>query len=759
MEDTASRGGDLTGALFAVTAFLGAGLLFVVQPMVGKLLVPVLGGVPAVWNTCLVFFQSALLIGYGYAHVLTARLQGRRQVAAHLALAALALVALALRARPDPGGWFPAAEQPIAWLLLQLALVVGLPFVVLSATAPVVQHWFARATDGRDPYFLYAVSNLGSLAALLSYPLLIEPHVTLEAQHRWWTAGYVAFVGVLAACGLRSPDVGTAARSSARGGAERVGARRRLRWVALAFVPSGYLLGVTAFLTADVAAVPLLWVVPLALYLLSFVLVFARTPLVRHRHAARLLPGLVLLAVLVTMSGMTLPLWLLVPLHLAAFFAAAVTCHGELAHDRPPPAALTGYYLAMALGGALGGALIALVAPVVFDRVAEYPLIMVLACLLRPADPRGARAREADPDRARRLDIVLPLALGGLTAGLVLATSWLGLGDRARVAWMFGVPAIVCYTFVARPIRFALGLAALLLAGLLYPGPQGRPVLQERTFFGVLRVTLDPAGRFHQLVHGNTIHGRQRRAGDLRDQPLSYYHPTGPAGDVFARLREAGARGAVGVVGLGTGSLCAYAGEGEEWVFYEIDPAVVRLARDPAYFTFWRDCRAARRSVVTGDARLRLAEAADGRFAVLVLDAFSSSAIPLHLLTREALDLYRRKTAAGGWIVFHISSQHLDLEPVVARLARDAGWVAYARDDRRLSATEREAGKDPSRWAVLARRRSDLGGLADDLRWRALAGRGDAPVWTDDFSNLWDVIRWDVVHPRATGAWCGRAAR
>ena len=329
----------------------------------------------------------------------------------------------------------------------------------------------------------------------------------------------------------------------------------------------------------------------------------------------------------------------------------------------------------------------------------------------------------------------------------MLATSWLGLGDRARVAWMFGVPAIVCYTFVARPIRFALGLAALLLAGLLYPGPQGRPLLQERTFFGVLRVTLDPAGRFHQLVHGNTIHGRQRRAGDLRDQPLSYYHPTGPAGDVFARLREAGARGAVGVVGLGTGSLCAYAGEGEEWVFYEIDPAVVRLARDPAYFTFWRDCRAARRSVVTGDARLRLAEAADGRYGVLVLDAFSSSAIPLNLLTREALDLYRRKTAAGGWIVFHISSQHLDLEPVVARLARDAGWVAYARDDRRLSAAAREAGKDPSRWAVLAHRRSDLGGLADDLRWRALASRGDAPVWTDDFSNLWDVIRWDVVGP------------
>jgi len=741
-------------ALFFVTVFLSAGLLFVVQPMVGKMLLPLLGGVPAVWNTCLVFFQSALLIGYGYAYAAAARLEGRRQVIVHLTLALLAFGALLLRARPDPAGFFSATERPIPWLLLQLALAVGLPFVVLSATAPMLQHWFARAADtpSRDPYFLYAGSNLGSLAALLSYPLLLEPHLSLERQSRLWTGGYVGLVGLVAACGLYSWWVrktdgalsapAPSARTGSRDPVEGIDARRRVRWMVLAFVPSSYLLGVTAFLSADVAAVPLLWVAPLALYLLSFILVFAPRPLVRHRRVAHLLPALILLAVLVNVSGMTLPLWLLIPLHLSAFLAAAVMCHGALALDRPSPSALTEYYLLMSFGGALGGALTALVAPVLFDRIVEYPLVMVLSCLLRPAEAGDARQSPVVSDRARRLDLMLPLALGGLTAGLVLGMPWLGLvTERARVAWMFGLPAILCYTFVARPARFALGLTALLLAAELYASPQGRPLFEERTFFGVLRVTVDTSGRFHQLVHGNTIHGRQRRSGTLRDEPLSYYHPSGPAGDVFGRFRERRAPGAFAIVGLGAGSLCAYARAGEEWVFYEIDPAVERIARNPAYFTFWRDCRAERRSVVTGDARLRLADAADRRYGMLVVDAFSSSAIPVHLITREALELYRRKTAASGWLVFHISSQHLDLKPVVASLARDAGWVAYARADLVLAPEEREAGKDPSQWVVLAPTRSGLGALAEDPRWLALTVQTGARVWTDDFSNLWDVIK------------------
>jgi len=732
----------LVAALFSVTAFLSAALLFVVQPMISKPLLPVLGGAPAVWNTCLVFFQSALLLGYGYAYATAARLGGRRHVIAHVAFALLGFGALVVHPRLDPAGAVSATEHPIAWLLLQLALAVGLPFVVLSGTAPILQYWFAGAphAGGRDPYFLYAGSNLGSLAALLSYPVLLEPHISLQRQGQLWTAGYASVVALVAVCGLYAASVrktyapAAPDRSAPDEPARPIDARRRIRWMGLALVPSGYLLGVTAFLSAEVAAVPLLWVVPLALYLLSVIVVFAPTPLVAHRRFARLLPALTLLTILVSVSGMTLPLWLLLPLHLATFFTAAVMCHGELALDRPAVASLTEYYLLMSLGGALGGAVPALVAPVVFDRIVEYPLVMILACLLRPADA-GGRPRAI-------LDVAGPVALGILTAGLVLATPRLNVvSEQARVAWMFGVPAILCYALAARPVRFALGLAAFWLAGQLYPGPQGQPLLEQRTFFGVLRVTTDASGRFHQLVHGSTIHGRQRRDGPLRNVPSSYYHPSGPAGDILAHFRESRAPAAVAVIGLGAGSLCAYATPREAWTFFELDAAVERIARDPAYFTFWQDCRAERRAVIIGDARLRLADSADGQYGLLVVDAFSSSAIPVHLITREALDLYRRKTAAGGWIAFHISSQHLDLKPVLAGLAGDLRWVAYARDDVGLTPEERDAGKDPSQWVVLASTRATLGALAADPRWRPLPADNATPVWTDDFSNIWTVIK------------------
>jgi hypothetical protein len=741
-------------ALFAVTVFLSAGLLFVVQPMAGKMLLPLLGGAPAAWNTCLVFFQAALLAGYAYAHAATTLLGQRPQVVLHLALALLALAVLPLRVSPDPVGFVSAAENPILWLLVRLPIALGLPFVVLSATAPLLQRWLSRASHraAADPYFLYAASNVGSLLALLGYPVLVEPHLSLGQQGRVWTGGYVALVPLVALCGLwaarfvsaeASPS--PAADTGWPGRVGRIGPRRRLRWLAVAFVPSAYLLGVTAFLSTDIAAAPLLWVVPLALYLLSFVLVFAPRRLVPHRGVARALPALVLLVVVVDLSGMTLPLWLLIPLHLTAFFAVAVACHGELALDRPAPSGLTEYYLLVSLGGVLGGAFSALLAPALFDRVVEYPLAMILACLLRPPGP-GGRPEPAPPTSrlARRLDLALPLALGGLSGALVLGVSRLGLAEgRAGVAWMFGLPAILCYAFVDRPVRFALGLTALVVAGQLYPGPQGRALHQERTFFGVLRVTVDPAGRFHQLVHGSTIHGRQRRSGTARDEPLSYYHPRGPAGEIFERFRESAAPPTFAIVGLGAGSLCAYAWKGEEWVFYEIDAAVERIARDPAYFTFWRDCRAERRSVVRGDARLRLAESPDRRYGMLLVDAFSSDAVPLHLVTRQAMELYLRKTAPGGWLVFHVSSRYLDLRAVLAGLARDAGLVCYARDNLVLTPEERQLGKDPSRWVVMARERSDLGALPESAGWRRLTAEPRVRVWTDDFSDLWSVIKWE----------------
>jgi hypothetical protein len=739
-------------ALFAVTVFLGAGLIFMVQPMAGKMLLPVLGGAPAAWNTCLVFFQAALLAGYAYAHATTIWLGRWPQLALHLTVALLAPTVLPLRLDPDPVGLFSATDAPTLWLLARLLTALALPFFVLSATAPLLQRWLSRTSHSAagDPYFLYAFSNLGSLLALLTYPVLIEPHWSVGQQSRIWTAGYIAFVALVALCGVWATSRVTtsspgAAETDQPGPAGRIEGRSRLRWLTLAFVPSSYLLGVTAFLSNEIAAVPLLWVVPLSLYLLSFVLVFAPKKVLSHRGAARALPALVLFVLLVHLSGMTLPLWLLIALHLAAFFAAALACHGELALERPAPSHLTEYYLLVSLGGVLGGALNALLAPALFDRVVEYPLAMILACWVRPVGPAIRRGRAASAAKlARSLDLALPLALGVLTAGLVLAATSGGLAEgRAGVLWMFGVPAVLCYTFVDRPRRFALGLTALIVAGQLYAGPQGRPLHRERTFFGVLSVTTDERARFHQLVHGNTVHGRQRRSGAGRDEPLSYYHRRGPAGEIFGHFRDRGAPPVFAVVGLGIGSLCAYAHEGEEWVFYEIDTAVERLARDPAYFTFWRDCRTDRRSVVRGDARLRLAASPDRHWGMLVVDAFSSDAVPVHLVTREAIELYLRKTTLDGWLVFHVSSRYLDLPAVLAALARDTGLVGYARDDLVLTPEEREMGKDPSRWGVLARTRSDLGALAEDPRWRRLRAEPHIRAWTDDFSDLWSIIRTD----------------
>jgi hypothetical protein len=324
----------------------------------------------------------------------------------------------------------------------------------------------------------------------------------------------------------------------------------------------------------------------------------------------------------------------------------------------------------------------------------------------------------------------------------------LGLQDsnlepaQLRMGFMLGLPAVLCYTFVDRPLRFALGVSAFLLGGLVYTGAQGRPLHSERSFFGVLRVTVDPAGKFHQLVHGNTIHGRQFIEGSRRGEPLSYYHRAGPVGHFFRALqpRLQGAR--IGVVGLGVGAMAAYAQPDQTWTYYEIDPAVKRLACDPAHFTFLKDCRAGPPEILLGDARLRLREAPDAAYDLFVLDAFSSDAVPVHLLTREALRLYLAKLTPHGLLLLHISNRYLDLKPVAANLAHDAGLVCRCREDLGLTAAEKADGKDPSQWVAMARSREDLGQLNRSVQWLPLAGRPKVALWTDDFSNILSIFKW-----------------
>ena len=627
--------------------------------MVARMLLPALGGSPAVWNTCMVFFQAALLAGYAYAYGVSSWLLARLQLAAHAVLVFAVVLVLPISLVPGSSTLSPPSNaNPVVWLLATLLATIGLPFFVIATTSPLLQRWFARTGEHEnpDPYFLYGASNLGSMSALLGYPLIVEPRLRLAHQSAIWSGGYVALALSMVACGIvvwRSRLTCSVPHRVAAECRSAIGLVQWFRWVGLAFVPSSLMLGVTTCLCTDIAAIPLLWVVPLALYLVTFIVVFARRPVISSGTTARLVPVMAcFLAWLMIIDSEPGPGLMLI--HLATFFVVALACHGALAADRPSVEGLTSFYLAMSLGGVLGGVFTALVAPVAFDRVLEYPLALVLGCLVLQC---AAVAESLRGERVR--DLAWPCAFGLATA---VVGALLHLGPECRVveiAWKPSVGVALVAAFVAfrdRPARLALALGGLLTVGAMFGEGNERVLHRERSFFGVLKVTEDPRDGLRRLVHGNTLHGQQSLEPARRGEPLAYYHRTGPIGDVFEVFSAQAAGANVGVVGLGVGSLACYAREGQSWTFYEIDPGVARIARDARSFTFLSDCLAGPPSIVLGDARLRLRDAVDGGFGMLVLDAFSSDAIPVHLLTREALRLYRGKLAQGGLIAMHISN-------------------------------------------------------------------------------------------------------
>jgi hypothetical protein len=741
----------LVPAWYALTLFVSAALLFLVQPMFAKMVLPLLGGAPAVWNTCMVFYQAALLAGYAYAHYTTACLGVRRQALLHLGVLLLPLLCLpiAVANRGAP----PGEANPIPWLLAVLALSVGLPFVVVSTSGPLLQKWFAATghPSARDPYFLYGASNLGSMLALFAYPALVEPHLRLTDQSGWWALAYGLLIVLTVGCAFllwRSPAARTArASGEPTAPSERPPLSRRLRWVALALVPSSLMLGVTTHLTTDVAAIPLLWVVPLALYLLTFILVFAPRAAAVHVWMVHLMPVAALLLLAKILIGLRLPFLLDVGLNLAGFFVISMACHGELARLRPGPEYLTGYYLLMSLGGVLGGLVNALVAPLVFNMVLEYPLALVAACLLQPVARRGERGK------LRRADFGVPLLVGALAAlnswvwvgsGLEMADLARQIGDGLAILLRLGmslVPVVLCYQCSGRPLRFGLAAGALLAAGLLCYDPRGYVQFRQRSFFGQVVVQHDPAREYFWLVHGTTLHGQQSLDPARREEPLTYYHHTGPAGQVFTTLGRPESARRVGVLGLGAGTLACYAAAGQEWTFYEIDPVVIRIAEDPRYFTFLADGRGrgADLKIVLGDARLELAKAPERAYDVLVVDVFSSDSVPVHLVSYEAFQFYASRLEDRGVLLLNISNHYLEMEPVLARLAQEAGWTGYVRDDNEV---EGHPGKQASKWVVMARRPEVLGPLTRDGQWRSLEGRSGVGLWTDDFSNLLSVFQW-----------------
>lgn len=732
--------------LFACTVFVAAALLFVLEPLTGRLVLPKAGGTPTVWTTCLLVYQALMLAGYAYADALS-RIAPRGQCLVHGVVLLVPLVALPVALPADTA---IDVSRPVMHLLPVLFQTIGLPFLALATTAPLMQRWFAIVEPGRDPYPLYAASNAGSLLGLAAYPFAIEPMLGVREQGRWWAAGYGVFVLLCFACGgrlLRARALVPTVKS-----VTEASPMPWLRWLLLSLAPSSLLMASTAAVTTDITPVPLLWVAPLALYLITFILAFAGRRIIPHKLALSAAPIAALAVAYVLFTNSTTPWWAILTIHLAGLFCVALACHGELALLKPPPARLTRFYLIMSLGGLLGGVFNALIAPAVLARIglAEYPLMLALAIGLLPPRPV--------PVRPVGRMLVYPIALAGAAGlglwiartfispygGIVIGGTPYPLPSDLLGGLLFGVPLVLLYLVVARPWRFAVGLVGLWAASLLYVGSSGPNLYYERNFFGPVKVAREFVDGSHILVHGSTLHGRQMWKDERGiNEPLSYYGRPGPIGDVM-RLLDNNPDAEVAVCGLGAGSMAAFARPGQRWTFYEIDPAIATIAQDPRYFSYLSDNFPGGRglTVALGDARLELAKAADGKFRVIVLDAFSSDSIPVHLLTREAIELYRAKLAPGGVIAFHISNRYLNLKPVLASAARDLGMVARIRADEIDPAVAAQTGRMSSIWVVLARTEGDLGQLAG--RWDRLAEyRKGFRTWTDDYSNLLSVFQFD----------------
>ncbi len=713
-----------------LTILTGSFLLFLVQPMVARMALPRLGGAPNVWNSAMLVYQALLLAGYAYAHALS-RLAIGRQALIHLGvllLAALTLpIGLARIAPSPPGGealWVP-------WLL---ALSIGPLFFAVSAQAPLMQRWFAASPAAGDPYPLYAVSNLGSFAGLLAYPLLAEPLLPLGVQSTAWAAGYALLVALVAAAALARRGVAPPAVLDVTAPGAPPDARRMLLWLALAAVPSGLMLSTTGFLTTDIFAMPLLWVIPLGLYLLSFTIAFAA-----RRSLAATLTLLAPLALCadgaVTMMAAQRPSLLAAAASLILLFMLAAALHARLYDTRPAPAHLTRFYLVMAAGGALGGLFTALIAPLLFDWSWEHPLLILAAAALLPLDGWSGLLGRRIANRW-----ILQFALGALLLVLVAGAWWLHGQFADDPAWGWGevlaFAALVAIAILLAVRRWAFVLASAVLLTAFGGADQLEITLdgqRTRSYFGIYTVRVVPPGK-RQLLHGTTLHGEQWLDPRRETLPTTYYGPTSGAGlALLAAPRLFGEHARIAVVGLGTGTLACYRRPGQAWTFYEIDPAVLAFSQRHV-FTYLERC-APRVPVVLGDARLKLAEAAPASLDVLAVDAFSSDAIPLHLLTDEAAGVYFRALAPDGILLIHISNRYVDLEPILAALARERGLAAAIRRDYPFVDLSK------SNWVALSRDPAKLAALTARGGWRPLATPAGT-VWRDDFASIVPYLTW-----------------
>jgi hypothetical protein len=718
---------SLAAAPFVAAVFASAALVFTVEPLVGKLFLPLLGGSPAIWNTSLAFFQAALLAGYAYAHGLQRLGSLRRQMVVHLLVLAAAALVLPLKVSSLLGE--PWTGAPALWLALVMALSLGAPFAALSATAPLLQAWFARlageAARARRAYALYAASNLGSLLALAAYPTLVEPLLGLSAQARLWSLGYALFAlgmaGLAVATWRLKPAEVTAAPAAP---AARTGWRERLTWMLLAAAPSSLLMGVTAHLTADVASAPFLWVAPLELYLATFVIAFAR----RGSAPSPLLLWLQLLAVpavLLSIFQPDTPWFQQLVTHLAAFFVVALVCHRSLAARRPEPARLTEFYLWVSIGGVVGGGFNAFIAPLLFPGIWEYPAVLVLACLARPSVRTRLKAGD----------------LGWLVMGLAWAIPlWipaLVLPDFIRSALMLA-PAVLAVMLRDRAWAVVVLYAAMAIGGEVQG--VGRYREHHRSFFGVIHITeIEPRGLgpTRIMVHGTTLHGAQALTPALRCRATTYYTPRTVIGRVFRTEQARKPALRMGAVGLGAGTVATFVRPGDSLRFFEIDPLVARITLDPAHFSFVHGCAKGPVDVVLGDARLSVAKEPAGTYDLLLIDAFSSDAVPTHLLTVEAIKSYLRLLGPDGVLLLHLSNRNLELVGPAAAAAREAG-ASVLKGEHWVEEGVSPYVEAPGIVLLVAPDARSLARYHPDQDWSD--DIRPARPWTDDYTNVWGAM-------------------
>jgi hypothetical protein len=731
----------LARPLFVVTILTGSFLLFLVQPMVARMALPRLGGAPAVWNSAMLVYQALLLGGYAYAHWL-GRIAPRWQAVVHLGVLLVAALWLPIGLMAMQ---LPADAQPAIWVPWLLGLSIGPLFFAISAQAPLLQRWFSISSEGQDPYALYAASNFGSFAGLIAYPLIVEPGLALWGQRWLWSGGYILVALLVAGCALtlRRAPVATVAEVAPISAPPS--GRRVAHWILLALVPSGLMLATSTYITTDIVAMPLLWVLPLGLYLLSFTVAFSA-----RRGAAdtltRIAPVVILLFGGVLVTGNQGMPYLNAGLALVLLFVVAVALHTAMYELRPAPDRLTGFYLAMSIGGALGGVFAALIAPLVFDWTYEYPILVLAAGALVPQNPLFGWVPTLWSGSAQRRRIVVLATALVVVLIIVLALTFPGTASEA----ISPVQAVVFAALVtvgvlvigARP-AFVIALAGALIAlgGYRSIVLSMQPNARTRSYFGIYTVLGGEAVGVRQLKHGTTVHGTQLLGSPQRERtPTAYYVPLSGVGQAMQAVPALyGDHARIGVVGLGSGTLACYARPGQSWRFYEIDPAVVRIARDTGQFTFLRRCLPDPR-IEIGDARLNLLAEPGASLDLLTLDAFSSDSVPMHLMTREAFATYARVLAPNGLLLVHISNRFLDLEPVVSSAAAAGGWHAA-----RLMYFPKPAGPPggtPSLWIALSHDASKIAALrARNADWKPLPQYPGFTPWSDDYSTILPLIK------------------